>query len=192
MRISLRAALVVVVASLLGLACGCPKVRGVRRDRTATGDVQYQIGDTVMTSADVVFTRDAVHLSPDQYGAYPGELAFRLVIGERGPDGGQPTFMATLWVSQVSPGDSEIDLNDERARLSAVPYLDPQVFFHGISGHVSIRALRQACDFSCPLAGSGTLSFSGVGPNGEVFSLSDGTFRAADTWYDTGECQSSD
>src|SRR5688572_18318293 len=132
------AAVVVTAASLSGLACDCPRFTEVVHNRRTVGDLQYQIGSEVMTRDGLEMVDAAAFFLGD--GDAGHDLSFRLATGDiRQPNSSPPPFVVTITIKDLSPGASEIDLDDQRAFVSARPFGDPDTPYHDITGHVSIR-----------------------------------------------------
>jgi hypothetical protein len=183
-------AVVIVAASLSGLACDCPRYTEVVVKRRTVGDLQYQIGSEVMTRNGLeLVDRGAFLLGYGDAGYFPpGNLSFRLATGDtRQANSSPPPFVATIIIKDVSPGASEIDLDDRRAQVSAQPFGDPDTPYHDITGHLSMRELVQRCESNCPTRANGTLNLFAVGPNGETLSFTSVTISAADDVRD-GMC----
>jgi hypothetical protein len=183
--------LVFVAASLSTLACDCPRyMEVVVAKRRTVGDLQYQIGSEVMTYSDLeMVDAAAFRLSPDDAGSSPpANLSFRVATGDvRRPSSSPPPFLVTIVIKGVPLGASEIDLDDQRAQVSARPLDMADVPYHDVSGHLSVRELAQACAVNCPTRANGTMTISAAGPNGEALSFTSVTFSAADEVHD-GAC----
>jgi hypothetical protein len=195
-RRDMRAAFaaVVVAASLSGLACDdCLRFREVVHKRSTVGDLQYQIGSEVLTHNDIqTLDAAAFGLFGDGAGHYPpGELAFRLGTRDARQDSSLASVVVTIIIGGVSPGAAEIELDDQRARVSAHVTGETDVPYHDITGHLSIRELVQDCADYCPTRANGTLNIYAVGPNDEMLSFTSVTFSAADEVRD-GMCINND
>ena len=192
----MRAALVVVVAaSLSGLARDCPRFKEDVPKRRTVGDLQYQIGTEVMTHTDLeLLDAGAFLLDYDVAGhSPPGELlSFRVTAGDtRQANNSPPPFLVTIVINGITPGASEIDLDDQRAQVSARPLAVADIPYHDVTGHLSIRDLFQDYALGCPMRVSGTMDIYAVGPNGETLSFTSVTFSAADQVRD-GMCINND
>jgi hypothetical protein len=179
----MRAAAIVVIiaASLSASACeDCLSFPEVVVHRRTVGDLQYQIGSDVFARNDLEFAESAFRFADDGTGAFPpGTLSFRLGIPGQASSS-PPPFLVTIIINDVPLGPSEIDLDDQRAQLSARPTNVADVPYHAVTGHLSIRDLVQDCVANCPTRANGTMDISAVGPNGEALSFTSVTFSAAD------------
>jgi len=176
--------LVIIAASLSASACeDCLSFPEVVVHRRTVGDLQYQIDGDVFTRNGLELVDGAAfRFADDGTGAFPpGTLSFRVLTADvTQPISSPPPFLVTIIIKDVPLGPSEIDLDDQRAQLSARPTNVADVPYHAVTGHLSIRDLVQDCAANCPTRANATMDISAVGPNGEVVSFTSVTFSAAD------------
>ena len=175
---------VIIAASLSASACeDCLSFPEVVVHRRTVGDLQYQIGSDVFTRNGLELADSAAfRFADDGTGVFPpGTLSFRVPTADiRQATSSPPPFLVTIVINDVPLGPSEIDLDDQRAQLSARPTNVADVPYHAVTGHLSIRDLVQDCVANCPTRANGTMDISAVGPNGEALSFTSVTFSAAD------------
>jgi hypothetical protein len=190
MRATFALAFFLVASSFSGLACEkCVSYPERVVKRRTLGDLQYQIGADVMTHDVELLDTEAFNLAAGDGGSFPpGKLSFRVPVGgDRQASGSPPSLLVTIVINDVSPGASEIELDDQRAQVSARPSGVADMPYHDVTGHLSIRELAQDCLQTCPARADGTLDVFAVGPNGETLSFTSVTFSAADEVRD-GMC----
>jgi len=183
------------LSSLVGTACGdCQEtVRVEVRHSSAAIGLETQeaawASQEPITYSTMLWGSEAQAMAPHD-----------LVIAAQYPAGQTDATVASsptrelgfrLTVRGVSIGPADIDLDDSNSAalggFQSFPYgVVNGTSQHGISGHVRVTVFEQTCASPayCFLAASGTFSFTALGLAGEVLTVMNGVFSAADRQED--------
>jgi hypothetical protein len=183
--------------ALTGLACDCSVTAiDFARDVSATVDATITEGSVQHTwHAGGMSTGRDILFNDDRRARSPTDLTLEGLIQGGATDTTLSRSLGfVLVVHGVSTGPAEIPLDDQQASLAVgfFDQADKDRTFQGLQGHLSVTALSQDCGSPgnssyCLLAGEGTFAFSAT-LGADTVSVTNGTFRAHDTWGATSSC----